>query len=75
MISKRFVGRIIFYDVKITLKLSIIDENNDEFFLNVASIERDIYIERRGRTDTREQRVEIVKKNGGKVKQRSTRPK
>lgn len=69
MISKRFVGRIIFYDVKITLKLSIIDENNDEeFFLNVASIERDIYIERRGRTDTREQRVEIVKKNGGKVK-------
>lgn len=69
MISKRFVGRIIFYDVKITLKLSIIDENNDEeFFLNVASIERDIYRERRGRTDTREQRVEIVKKNGGKVK-------
>lgn len=45
------------------------DENNDEeFFLNVASIERDIYRERRGRTDTREQRVEIVKKNGGKVK-------
>lgn len=69
MISKRFVGRIIFYDVKITLKLSIIDENNDEeFFLNVASIERDIYRERRGRTDTREQRVEIVKKNDGKVK-------
>lgn len=71
MISKRFVGRIIFYGVKITLKLSIIDENNDEeFFLNVASIERDIYREgeRRGRTDTREPRVEIVKKNGGKVK-------
>lgn len=69
MISRQKIGRIIFYDVKITLKLSIIDENNDEeFFLNVASIERDIYRERRGRTDTREQRVEIVKKNGGKVK-------
>lgn len=69
MISRQKIGRIIFYDVKITLKLSIIDENNDEeFFLNVASIERDIYREKRGRTDTREQRVEIVKKNGGKVK-------
>lgn len=71
MISRQKIGRIIFCDVKITLKLSIIDENNDEeFFLNVASIERDIYRERerRGRTDTREQRVEIVKKNGGKVK-------
>lgn len=69
MISRQKIGRIIFYDVKITLKLSIIDENNDEeFFLNVASIERDIYRERRGRTDTREQRVEIVKKNDGKVK-------
>lgn len=69
MISRQKIGRIIFYDVKITLKLSIMDENNDEeFFLNVASIERDIYRERRGRTDTREQRVEIVKKNGGKVK-------
>lgn len=69
MISRQKIGRIIFCDVKITLKLSIIDENNDEeFFLNVASIERDMYKERRGRTDTREQRVEIVKKNGGKVK-------
>lgn len=57
MISKRFVGRIIFYDVKITLKLSIIDENNDEeFFLNVASIERDIYREGEEEEQTLESR-------------------
>lgn len=39
------------------------------FFLTWRVL-KEIYIERerRGRTDTREQRVEIVKKNGGKVK-------